>query len=77
MRMFFNPSSKVMAHSTVWGYLPIQKQNKTSKKLTEEKLSENGLSKYTKFGQAHLNDGEKNKKTFVDLASCVGFPDLI
>ena len=38
------------------GYLSIQKQNKNSKKLPEEKLSENGLSRYTKFGRAHLND---------------------
>ena len=44
-----------MNYSAVWGYLPIQKQNKNSKKLTEEKLSENGLSTNTKLGRAHLN----------------------
>ena len=37
-----------MDHSAVWGYFPIQKQNKNSKKLTEEELSENGLRKYIK-----------------------------
>ena len=45
-----------MAHSAVSGYLPIQKQNKTLKKLMEEKFSENCLSGYTKFGRAHLDD---------------------
>ena len=59
-----------MTHSAVWGYLPIQKQKKNSTKLTEEKLSENGLSTYTKFGRAHLNDYKKNK-TFGDLATFV------
>ena len=48
-----------MAHSAVWSYFPIHKQNKNLKVLMEEKLSENGLSKYTKFGLAHL--------LFVDL----------
>ena len=47
---------KFMAHIDVWDYLPIQKQNKNSKTLTEEKLSENGLSGYTKFNRAHLID---------------------
>ena len=45
-----------MAHSAVWGYLPIQRQNKNSKKLMQEKLSENGVSTFTKFGRAHLTD---------------------
>ena len=45
-----------MAHSAVWGYFPIQKQSKNSKRLTEEELSENGHSRYTKFGRAHLID---------------------
>ena len=45
-----------MAHSAVWGYLPIKKQNKNSRKLTEEKLSKSGLSMYTKFDRAHVND---------------------
>ena len=40
----------------VWSYLPIQKQNKNSNKFTEEKLSENVLSKYAKFSRAHLNE---------------------
>ena len=35
-----------MAHSAVWGHLAIQKQNKNSEKLTEEKCSENGLSRH-------------------------------
>ena len=34
----------IMAHSAVWGYVPIQRQNKSS-----EKLSENGLSSNAKF----------------------------
>ena len=46
-------SLKFMAHSTLWGYLPIQKPKK-SKKLMEEKLYENSLSMYIKFGKAHL-----------------------
>ena len=65
-----------MAHSAVWGYPTIRTQNKNSKKLTEEKLSENGLSRYTKFGRAYLNDYEKNK-TSVDLAFYLRFPDLL
>ena len=32
---------RFMAHSAVQGYFPIQKQNKNSNKLTEEKSSEN------------------------------------
>ena len=44
-----------MADCVVWGYLPIQEQNRNSKKLTEEKLPENGLSRCTKFGRDHLN----------------------
>ena len=48
-----------MAHSAVWCYLPIQKQNKNSKELMEAKLSEDVLSRYTKFGRAHLNEQEK------------------
>ena len=56
--MSFHQSSKsnLMAHIAVWGYLPVQKENKKSKKLTEEKLSENCLSRYTKFGRGHLNE---------------------
>ena len=47
---------KFMAHRAVWDYLPIQKQNKNPKQLTDEKLSENGFSRYTKVGRVHLND---------------------
>ena len=43
-----------IAHSAIWGYLPIQRQDKVWKKLTEEKLSGIGLSGYTKFDRAHL-----------------------
>ena len=64
-----------MAHNSVWGYLPIQKQNKNSKKLTQQMLSESGLSRYTTFGRAYLSD--KENETFVDLAFYIGFPDLI
>ena len=41
-----------MAHSAVWGYPPIQKQNKNSKKFMEEKLSENGQN----LGRVHFHD---------------------
>ena len=57
--MSFSRYSYFMVHSAVWSYLLIQKQNKNSKQLTEEKLSENRLSRYTKFGRAHLNQQEK------------------
>ena len=63
---------KFMAHSAVWCYLPIQKQNKNSKKLTEENLSENSLSSYKKFGWDHLKI--KKNKTFVDLEFLWDFP---
>ena len=56
-----------MAHTAIWGYLPNQKQNKNSGKLTVETLSESGLRRGTKFGQAHLNY-ERKIKTFVDFA---------
>ena len=48
-----------MAYSTVWGHLPIERQNTNSKKLTIEKLSESGLRRCAKFGQAHSNDKRK------------------
>ena len=48
-----------MAHSTVWGHPPIQRQNTHSKKLTTEKFLKSGLRRCTKFGQAHSNDEQK------------------
>ena len=48
-----------MAHSAVWGHLPIRRQNTNSKKLTIKKLSKNGLRRFIKFGQAHSNDERK------------------
>ena len=48
-----------MAHSAVWGHLPIQRQNTNPKKLTIKKLSKSGLRRFTKFGQAHSNDERK------------------
>ena len=48
-----------MAHSAVWGYLPVQRQNTNSKKLTIEKLSKSGLRRFIKFGQPHSNDERK------------------
>ena len=48
-----------MAHSAVWGHLPIQRQNTNSKKLTIEKLSKSGLRRCAKFGRAHSNDERK------------------
>ena len=56
---------KFIAHSAVWGYLPIQKQNKSSKTLTEEKLPENGNSRYTKFRLAHFNGQEKIRQSLI------------
>ena len=43
-------------HSVVWGYLPSERQNRNSQKLTIKKLSRadsEGLQSL--FGQAHLN----------------------
>ena len=48
-----------MAHSAVWGHLPIRRQNTISKKLTIKKLSKSGLGRCTKFGQANSNDERK------------------
>ena len=50
---------KFMAHSAVWGHLPIRRQNTNSKKLTIKKLSKSGLRRFIKFGQAHSNDERK------------------
>ena len=50
---------KFMAHSTVWGHSPIQRQNTNSKKLMIKKLSKSGLGRCTKFGQANSNDERK------------------
>ena len=48
-----------MAHSAVWGHLPIRRQNTNSKKLTIKKMSKSGLRRCTKFGQANSNDERK------------------
>ena len=48
-----------MAHNAVWGHLPVRRQNTNSKKLTIKKLSESGLRRFIKFGQAHSNDEQK------------------
>ena len=48
-----------MAHSAVWGHLPIRRQSTNPKKLTIKKLSKSGLRSFTKFGQAHSNDERK------------------
>ena len=48
--------NRFMAHSAVWGHSPIKGQNTNSKTLMIEKLSKSGLSRCTKFGQAHSND---------------------
>ena len=59
---------KFMAHSAVWGNLPIQRQNKNSEKLTIEKLSKSGLRRCTKFGQfgqAHSKDERKIALSFI------------
>ena len=52
---------KFMAHSAVWGHLPIRRENTNSKKLTIKKLSKSGLRRFMfiKFGQAHSNDEQK------------------
>ena len=50
---------KFMAQSAVWAHSPIQGQNTTSKKLMIKKLSESGLGRCTKFGQANSNDERK------------------
>ena len=64
-----------MAHSIVWDYLLIQRQNKNSKNLTEENVSESGFRSYTKFSLAYLNDEEEI--SFFDLSFYMGFLDLI
>ena len=50
-----------MVHSPISGYLPNQRQNTctNSKNLMIKKLSQSGLRRCTKFGQAHLNDERK------------------
>ena len=48
-----------MAHSAVWGHVPIRRQNTNSKKLTIKKLSKSGLRRFIMFGQAHSNDERK------------------
>ena len=50
---------KFMAHSAVWGHLPIRRQDTNSKQLTIKKLSNSGLRRFIKFGQAHSNDERK------------------
>ena len=56
-----------------WLILPIQ-DNRNSKKLTIEKLSESGLRGCRKFGQALSND---ERKIRLDFAFYMGFLDLI
>ena len=68
--------SKFIAHSAVWGHFPIQRQNTNSKTLTIEKLSRRGLRRYTKFGQAHLNE-ERKITLWLILHFIMGFMDLI
>ena len=65
-----------MAHSAVWGHLPIQRQNTNSKKLTIKKLSKSGLRRFVKFGEAHSNDERKITLSLV-FAFYMGFTDLI
>ena len=48
-----------MAHSAVWGHLPIRRQSTNSKKLTIKKLSKSGLRRFIKFGQAHSSNERK------------------
>ena len=64
-----------MAHSAVWGRPSIQRQNTNSKKLTIEILSNSGVRRCAKFGQAHSNN--EQKITLVDFAFYMGVPDLI
>ena len=51
--------SNFMAHSAVWGHLPIRRQKTNSKKLTIKKLSKSGLRRFITFGPAHSNDERK------------------
>ena len=48
-----------MAHSAIWGYRAIQRQNTNSKKLMIENVCESHLKRHTKFGADHLNHEEK------------------
>ena len=56
-RGLFRVARKFMAHSDVWGHLPIRRQNTNSKKSTIKKLSKS--RRFIKFGQAHSNDERK------------------
>ena len=67
-----------MAHSAVWGHLPIRRQNTNSKKLTIKKLSKSGLRRFIKFGEAHSNDERKITLSLnLHFIWYMGFPDLI
>ena len=46
-------------NSSVWGHPPIQRKNTNSKKLTIEKLSESGLRRCKKFGEARSSNERK------------------
>ena len=48
-----------MAHSTVWGHSPIQRQNTKSVRLMIEKLSKSSLGRCTKSDRAHSNNERK------------------
>ena len=54
-----------MAHSVVWGYLLIQRQNKNLKKLMDENVSGSSLRGYTKFGWAYLSDEEEIRLSLI------------
>ena len=45
-----------MAHKTVWGHPPVQRQNTNLNKLTTEKLFKSGFRGCAKFGEPHSND---------------------
>ena len=59
LQSYFPTLYNFMAHSTVWGHLPVQRQNTNSKMLTIKKLSKSGLRSFIKFGEAHSNDERK------------------
>ena len=64
--MMLSSPFNLMTHNAVWRYRPIQKQKESSKKLSEGKLSENGLNRYAKM----IN-------SLIHILHALGFPDLI
>ena len=54
--LWTNTAYKSMAHSTVWGHSPIQRQNTILKNLMIKTLSKSGLRRCGKFGQVNSND---------------------